>query len=502
VSTNSKRRKVVGTLILGGLMQGCGGGGGGGGGGGSAASGPVTAPVTPTPSPTPSPPPADPGPTLSGLAARPLYIAHRGGAAMYPEETDVAYDQALKSGQMLLECDVQMLSDGNLALMHDSSVDRTTTSTGAVNTFDTAGWRTLRADANVWHGSNYGNDLTVPLFRDWLQAYRGKAVFVPEDKDGRSMEAMLAAFADLQIGRDQVLLQCFNLAPLKLAVAAGYQTCFLNNNAATAIEDVQAAGVGWVALPVGTPDAMLKKWAESSLKVLIWTVNRRFQRDQWLLLGLRGFFSDDPQYLQGTAPLSTGDQFGTGTWAPGMLGNGSDTSLELRGKFFSGGYWGYATTKAGYLGCLQGYLCPVRPANAARVFDLSLKVSFDAALTNDGTRYASLFLGVDDRTFLDSNEWSAGYQVMLRKNGTVEIQKKGFGVKTVTLQTGATGAIADGEEVGYRVSVTEDALTVVRINKDGSDGVATLARDNTLNTTYVHLGRNGLACRFRQLQIK
>jgi glycerophosphoryl diester phosphodiesterase len=475
-------------LVVGGLLQGCGGGG---------ASGATTAPVPPVPVP-----PADPGPTLSGLGTRTLFIAHRGASAMYPEETDVAYEQAAAHGQTLLECDVQTLADGNLALMHDASVDRTTTSTGAVNAFDTNGWKKLRADGNVWHGSNYGNDLTVPLFRDWLQKYRGKAIFVPEDKDGRSMPAILSALGDLQIGRDQVLLQCFALEPLKLAVAAGYQACFLNNGAATAIDTVQAAGVGWVALPMGTSDATLKKWVDSGLKVLMWTVNRRFQRDQWVALGVRGFFSDDSQYLQATAPLATADQFGTGTWAPGMLGNGSDTSLELRGSFSNGGYWGYATTKAGYLGCMQGYLCPVRPATAARAFDLSLKVTFDAALANDGTRYASLFLGVDDRPFLDGTESSVGYHVVLRKNGTVEIQKKGVGANAVTLQTGVAAAIADGEEVGYRISVTAESITVVRINRDGSDGVATLARDNALNTTWVHLGRNGLACRFRQLQIK
>jgi glycerophosphoryl diester phosphodiesterase len=421
---------------------------------------------------------------------------------MYPEETYVAYDESIEYDQFLLECDVQLLSDGNLGLMHDATVDRTTTSTGAVNSFDTNGWRALRVDANSWHGSNYGNDLDVPLFREWLQKYRGKAIFVPEDKDARSMSAMLGAFTDLGISRDQVLLQCFSLEPLQRAIAAGYQGIFLNNNAATSIATAQAAGVSWVAMPMGTPDATVKQWIDSGMKTLLWTVNRRFQRDAWLARGLRGFFSDDSQYIQETKALSTVDQFGTGNWAPGMLGNGSDTSLELRGTFFSGKYWGYATTKAGYLGCLHGYLCPLKPAGSARVLDISLEVTFDAALLDDSTRYASLFLGVDDRPFQDANESSAGYHVVLRKNGGIQIQKKAAGVKSGALQTGSSSAIEDGEEVGYRISVTESAITVVRLNKDGSDGVMTTVRDNSLNTMYLHLGRNGLACRFRQIQVK
>lgn len=502
MNTNIKRRKVLGTLFVGGLVQACGGGGsnpggevsiGTGGGTGGSNPPPITSPSVPEPV-------IEVGPTLNDFTAQPLYIAHRGSAAMYPEETYLAYDESVKNGDILLEGDVETLGDGNLGMMHDATVDRTTSGVGAVTGFNAASWNALRVDGDTWHGSNYGNNLNVPLFRDWIQKYRTKAIFVPEDKDGRSMSAMLAVFDELKLNRDKVLLQCFSLEPLKLAMKAGYQACFLNNNSAASIETVKASGVGWVGLPMSKAED-LKKWTDSGLKVLVWTVNRRFQRDESLSVAVRGFFSDDPAYFKANKPISRTDQFSKGTWVPGMLGNGSDTSLELRGEFFSGGYWGYSSQKAAYMSCLHGYLGPIKSASEVRSFDVDFKVTFDAALSNDNSRYASVFIGPDDKPFTDGNEWSAGYNFVLRKTGAVEIYKKSLGAKSVLMQTAAGTPIADGQEVAYRIRITENTISVVRLNSDGSNANIATASDRSLDTAYLHLGRTGLACKFRQVSI-
>jgi glycerophosphoryl diester phosphodiesterase len=473
-------------LLAGGFVQGCGGGG---------ASFNSAPPVV-----IPDVQPVDSGPTLSGLAKQTIYIAHRGSSALYPEETYVAYDESVRNGQVLLECDVQTLRDGNLGLMHDATVDRTTLSTGNVASMSEVDWRALRVDGNVWHGSNYGNDLTVPLFQDWVQRYRGKAIFVPEDKDLKSMSAMISMFDVLKINRDQVLLQSFSLQTLLPAVKAGYQTCLLVTGSVEP-SAVVAAGVKWVGIPMGTA-AELKKWVDSGLNVLLWTISRRFQRDEALALGVRGFFSDDPVYLQETRPVSTTDRFASGTWAPGMLGNGSDTSLALRGEFFSAGYWGYSSNQAGYLSCLHGYLCPIKSVTDPRRFEIALKIKFDSALANDATRCASVFLGVDDKPFLNGSESSAGYNLLLRKNGSIEIYKKTLGAKATLLATTATGQIADGEEIAFRITVTETSITGLRLNADGSDGRAAIAADSALQTVYLSLGRDGLACKFRDISVK
>jgi glycerophosphoryl diester phosphodiesterase len=420
---------------------------------------------------------------------------------MYPEQTYLAYDESVRNGDVLLEGDVATLGDGSLALMHDTTVERTTTATGNLGSYTATTWSALRVDGNAWHGSNYGNDLNVPLFRDWIQKYRSKGIFVPEDKDGRSMKPMLQVFDELKLNRDKVLLQCFSMAPLQVALAAGYQACFLNNNAITSIATVQASGVGWVGLPM-SPPAELKKWTDSGLKVLVWTINRRFYREEALAVGVRGFFSDDPAYLKANTRLFTTDQFASGNWLPGMLGNGSDSSRELRGEFFSGGFWGYRSPTPGYMSCLHGYLCPIIPSANARQFTIDLNVTFDEALANDGSRYASVFLGPDDRPFLEGGEWSAGYNLILRKNGSAEIHKKAFGIKAALLRATTGIPISDGELVRYRIAVTPSAISLTRLNTDGSNGASVTALDNSFHGVYIHLGRNGLACRFSGISVK
>ena len=59
-------------------------------------------------------------------------IAHRGAAAEAPENTVEAFDLALMLGADGLELDVQRGADGTLVVIHDDTVDRTTTGSGRV----------------------------------------------------------------------------------------------------------------------------------------------------------------------------------------------------------------------------------------------------------------------------------------------------------------------------------------------------------------------------------
>ncbi|HVM28861.1 MAG TPA: glycerophosphodiester phosphodiesterase family protein [Mycobacteriales bacterium] len=58
--------------------------------------------------------------------------AHRGGAAYAPENTMAAFENAVRLGVDELEADVQLTADGELVLLHDDTLDRTTDCTGAV----------------------------------------------------------------------------------------------------------------------------------------------------------------------------------------------------------------------------------------------------------------------------------------------------------------------------------------------------------------------------------
>lgn len=65
-------------------------------------------------------------------AAQPLVAAHRGGAALWPENSLLAFKNALALGVDFLETDVHLTADGEVVILHDPTLDRTTTGTGPV----------------------------------------------------------------------------------------------------------------------------------------------------------------------------------------------------------------------------------------------------------------------------------------------------------------------------------------------------------------------------------
>ena len=60
------------------------------------------------------------------------FAAHRGGAALWPENSLLAFRQALALESDLVEFDVHQTADGALVVIHDPTLDRTTDTTGPV----------------------------------------------------------------------------------------------------------------------------------------------------------------------------------------------------------------------------------------------------------------------------------------------------------------------------------------------------------------------------------
>lgn len=96
---------------------------------------------------------------------RVVAIAHRGGSALRPENTLPAFDHAVSLGVDGLECDVQLSRDGEVVIIHDPTVNRTTDGTGAVGDFTAD--ELARLDA----GARFGPDLAWP--------YRGQGIGIP-----------------------------------------------------------------------------------------------------------------------------------------------------------------------------------------------------------------------------------------------------------------------------------------------------------------------------------
>jgi glycerophosphoryl diester phosphodiesterase len=94
---------------------------------------------------------------------RPLVIAHRGGANLWAENSLFGFRQAVRSGFRDFEIDVHGTRDGELVVIHDATIDRTTNGHGQVRDLNLHQLRAFQLT---------GTDETVPLLRDVLAFFR------------------------------------------------------------------------------------------------------------------------------------------------------------------------------------------------------------------------------------------------------------------------------------------------------------------------------------------
>ncbi len=118
---------------------------------------------------------------MSYLGPTPLAFAHRGGAALWPENTRVAFEGALALGYRYIETDVHMTRDGAIVCFHDDGLERTTDGVGPLRE------RTLTELRRLDAGHRFSPDggRTFP--------FRGQGVRIP------TLEEALALHPDLRL---------------------------------------------------------------------------------------------------------------------------------------------------------------------------------------------------------------------------------------------------------------------------------------------------------------
>ena len=83
----------------------------------------------------------------------PLWIAHRGAGKLAPENTLAAFRLGASLGYRAFECDVKLSRDGEAFLLHDDTLDRTTSGKGSPNDID---WvHIAQLDAGAWHSPSF-----------------------------------------------------------------------------------------------------------------------------------------------------------------------------------------------------------------------------------------------------------------------------------------------------------------------------------------------------------
>ncbi|GHJ38331.1 glycerophosphodiester phosphodiesterase family protein [Streptomyces sp. TS71-3] len=109
----------------------------------------------------------------TGGAPRPVVVAHRGASGHAPENTLEAVDQAARLGVEWVENDVQRTRDGELVVIHDSDLRRTTDvedvfpgrAPWAVGDFTAA--EIARLDAGAWKDARYAGT-RIPTLQEYL----------------------------------------------------------------------------------------------------------------------------------------------------------------------------------------------------------------------------------------------------------------------------------------------------------------------------------------------
>lgn len=96
-------------------------------------------------------------------------LAHRGFSAAAPENTIAAFKAAIEAGADGFELDVHMTRDGELVVIHDETVDRTTNGTGWVKDLTLRELKEL--DAGLWFSPQFVNE-RIPTLGEVLELVR------------------------------------------------------------------------------------------------------------------------------------------------------------------------------------------------------------------------------------------------------------------------------------------------------------------------------------------
>ena len=125
----------------------------------------------------------------------PLVLAHRGANNLAPENTLSAFSKALEVGADGLEMDVRLTKDGEVAVIHDRLVDRTTTGRGPVGTYTLKELKSL--DAGSWYGSQFSRK-QVPTLDEVFQAFPNDTlVYVEMKVRGHGAWALVSRVIDV-----------------------------------------------------------------------------------------------------------------------------------------------------------------------------------------------------------------------------------------------------------------------------------------------------------------
>lgn len=242
----------------------------------------------------------------------PLWIAHRGAGELAPENTLAAFRVGARHGYRAFECDVKLSADGVPFLLHDPTLERTTTGRGAAAGF---AWSELsRLDAGGWHSPAFAGEPPASLAAVAAYCLRNGFALDIEIKPTPGTEAhtgrvVAAEVARLWAGQPPPLLTSFRPDALWTARDAAPQlprALLLDEPRDGWFE--QARELGCVAVVTNhkiMDGALIGQLHRAGMRALVYTVNEVADAQRVAALGIDGIITDAvDRFAPGLAPAA------------------------------------------------------------------------------------------------------------------------------------------------------------------------------------------------------
>ena len=237
---------------------------------------------------------------LTGPWPYPRWIAHRGAGKLAPENTLAAFRVGAGHGYRGFECDVKLSADGVPFLLHDATLERTTSGQGTASRLT---WSELaRLDAGAWHGNAYAGE--PPPSLDAIAAYciRNDYALNIEIKPPPGEDTTTGAKIAAEVGR---LWAAQIVAPLLSSFSPDALRAARDTDArwprALLLDELrdgwlaEAQSLGCVAVVMNyrvIDDTVIEQLHDAGLRAIVYTVNDDAIAQRLLALGIDGIITD------------------------------------------------------------------------------------------------------------------------------------------------------------------------------------------------------------------
>lgn len=439
-------------------------------------------------------------PDSGGIAAwpTPVHIAHRGGMNIYPENTQEAFDYAVAAGYPI-ELDVVQLSDGDFAVIHDTTMDRTTTSTGNVSSINRATFLAATCDASSWWGT--ASSATLVTLDQVLDRYGKSATYVIELKGG-SRADLTTLLDGYSWAVDYVVLASFDRTTCNDMATDGYEVMFLVPDGSTASANtgasLLASGINYVGVAwedgVGISTSTLTTYDSAGMNVFAYTVNSLEEAGYVTTTGACvGVVTDDPIYTSDDTDnyIRTSDPWSLGYYWPGHVPfygtdlyspSADSIGIKARGEVSSGvlAFDHQATGSVAWQGWAK--------ANGATTWTVDLDIRYPSI--GNTSRWGGVhFCMVSDNGAPEGTGLAEmdGYAIVCRPNGTWQLYK-GTNGSYSSLGSRTMASMSAGDTASLRIEVTPTAITVTRTDVSAPNTIT--SSDTSYRGEHLCLRRN------------